>query len=252
LNAYRTKHQNTSCSSGICDSGWHGRGEFIDRSGIDCNNNEVGIRIFYGILSLAIVILSILIVILLRRRLQRAINIAIARQQPIHNLSPIRIWLSDAPSQFALSALLFVIFIGAVTIQRAIATNNETYHSWSVCLTTAIGAGLFWSNASIFVSVLITSSTLSVTVRGGAAAAQVQLQRLYRILWVARIYSIFVGCAPIAIRLSTTEYEQVIATQVHLSAGSSCGLWILLFASYFCNKVVTILATVNTIPRISH
>jgi hypothetical protein len=217
---------NGYCSSEgicICNDGWSGRGEMIDRTGIDCNVNQTGIIIIH-VIGIIIACIAMSMAIRTNWRALRARRIrpaadshvdisrgdshAPARAAALPVVPPklarqpskwvmvasaclcprwIRLLISDPASVNAL--FINSIGISAIVyhIQRLATTESEIYRQWGTSIMMFWALTSFWCGTSIYAWNLVKQSTLAISHSRGTAGATASLERMRTFLYGSAI-----------------------------------------------------------------
>lgn len=232
----------------ICHNGWSGYGEWVNRHAIDCNTNELAVMGLHLWGTLAASVLFLLSIKLLHRRYARALT-SLHSSRPSSMCSVVvfvvTLMNSDSPSNFAGHSIATSVSFIIYQMVRVSLPESELFRSWPTVIASVFSTALFWIQASAFVRVLVTSSTISMTVRGGGVAAQQQLERLQRVLMIGRVYAVGSGLSQIGVHQSD-PIQQAKWAQTYLIVGSLSGLWILLWTAYFSRKITALITSISS------
>jgi hypothetical protein len=142
----------------ICNDGWSGRGEMIDRTGIDCNVNQTGINVIHAMG----IVVALLAFIVAARANWRAVKIAWYTRAP--NVSQ-----SGAVGVSSQSAGV----IGGAGVAGAVASTPSTGRlSWLWSALTNDSASSIGLYVIIFSPICVLCHILRIAMGGGSEAYQ--------------------------------------------------------------------------------
>jgi hypothetical protein len=223
---------NGYCSSEgicICNDGWSGRGEMIDRTGIDCNVNENALTIMHSIGT----IMSFATMLMALRANYRALHNAGRTLRSNHSsgghssntnnsgnaaaavpvvVLPRRngrsIWTiltTDPASRCGLIVVFFSLSAMCYHLQRAImGSGSEIMYYWGTALTLYWNPVFFWWGSAVFALILIRHTTQAITHSRGAQGAAEAIALLQPLAMIGAFIGASGGNCFIWDRLATT------------------------------------------------
>jgi hypothetical protein len=271
----------TSLGECQCVGSWHGRSEWMKRDTLDCNTNHDVIIALHVIGAIMAIFVCIAAVLLIRKRYRRHIranpalmmmaggqrnNISNDGAGGGHNSSSsggisiktskrfiLRIastLYGDPPARLGIYIVIYCIFAIPFHLQRAFVHESEIVTSWPSVIFAA-GCGIaFWHQATLFVWVLVQSSTTGMASHGAQRAAQ-QLSRMHTSLRIGRLFGWGSGLSQLGIRIGGANDDldmQRSWAQSYLILGGLCGVYTLIAAVWFTYRVVAIIGTHMFLP----